>query len=238
MGSIIALARMLASEYIKIPLAFLSDLIIPLVLFVVVFLSTGRGDDPLIGILVALAWASGGFTLARKLALYRQYKLLEVFIASPISQLEFAIAAALAHLIVLLGPAIVITILLIAVSGYAGVGLILMAPLVIASWALGILFGIYLFNRLDDPVRINSLATLINLGLIMLPPVIYPIDLLPEWIQKAAVFIPTVALKYVTLYVFKEFTGPTPIIEALVVVMYFILFGLLALKSNFWGEAR
>jgi len=63
-------------------------------IFMIVHLSAERGDVSPIGILVALAWASSALTLARKLATYRAYRLLDVFIASLASQLEFAVAAA------------------------------------------------------------------------------------------------------------------------------------------------
>jgi hypothetical protein len=95
---VVGAAAFMTLSYMKEPLAFVSDLIIPLVMFMVVQLGTGRGVESLLGILVAISWSSGSFALARKLATYSVWRLLDMFVASPLKPIEFAVASALAHL--------------------------------------------------------------------------------------------------------------------------------------------
>jgi len=232
---VVALARFLAGEYLKVPLAFVSDLIIPLIIFMIVQLTTGRGAESLIGILVAVAWASGAFALARKLATYRIYKLLDVFVASPVTQLEFAVAAALAHLVVLVAPSAVVMAILVALRGAPIPRVLLLLAWVLACWALGVLFGVIVFNRIADPVKIGSLSNLVNLALILLPPVMYPVDLLPGALQLISQAIPTVALKMVALSIYG-LTAETPIVAVAALALYFAAFTLLAVKTSHWGE--
>ncbi len=236
LARIVCLARMLSGEYLKLPLAFVSDLIIPLVLFVIVQLSTGKGVESLIGILIAFAWAAGAFTLSRKLAVYRMYRLLDVFIASPVTQLEFAIAAALAHLVVLVVPALVILVLIVVLQGGASWSMLVLVGMTLAAWFLGIVFGLFVFNKMADPVKISSLANLMNLALIMLPPVIYPIELLPEPLRLVSLLVPTVDLKVIAMYAYGM-RVVVPLLPALVLLLtYYVVFTVLAVRSSSWGE--
>jgi len=208
---------------------------IPLIIFMIVNLSVERDDVSPIEILVVLAWSSGAFTLARKLATYRVYRLLDVFIASPISQLEFAVAAALAHLIVLVAPSAVILAILVALQGASLLRVLLLVLWTIACWVMGVLFGILVFNRIADPVKIGSLANLVNLALILLPPVMYPVELLPKILQRICQAVPTVALKMIALSIYGLTPQPSSI-AITATIAYFVIFTGLALKTTHWGE--
>jgi len=91
------------------------------------------------------------------------------------------------------------------------------------------------FNRIADPVKIGSLSNLVNLALILLPPVMYPVDLLPGVLQLISQAVPTVALKMVALSIYG-LTAETPIIAVAALAAYFAVFTLLAVKTSHWGE--
>lgn len=254
MGRVTSLASFMTKSYLKTPLAFISDLIIPLVIFIIVHLSTEKGFESLIGILVAMSWSTGSFALSRKLALYKMWRLLDMFIASPIKPVELAVAAALAHLAILVIPATIVTIIAMFISGLLKLGVnilvlvftvVLIIVSIIISWLLGIFFGLYIYSKLADPLRISSAANVLNLLLILLPPVIYPVSILPQSIQIGTVnlplqlmstLVPTVSLKLIALHLLGLNTNIPLHIPVIVTIVYFLVFSTLALRQRILGE--
>jgi ABC-2 type transport system permease protein len=229
---IISSAVFMSLSYQKEPLAFISDLIIPLIIFMIVQLGTGKGAESLVGILVAIAWSSGSFALARKLAQYRVWRLMDMFIASPVKPLEFALASALAHLTILILPATVITIIMILLQGISLTALASIVLSIIISWFVGTSFGLYMYGRLADPLRISSVANLLNLLIILIPPVLYPISFLPSNIQLASIIIPTVSLKLLALHLIGVETGIPFYLPLVIVIIYLIIFMILAIRER------
>jgi ABC-2 type transport system permease protein len=232
-GRTVSAAVFITLSYLKNPLAFLSDLIIPLVIFMVVQLGTGKGVESLLGILVAVSWSSGSFALAKKLALYRMWRLLDMFVVSPLKPVEFAIATALAHLLILAIPAGIVTAIIMAMSRANPTLLLLtVVSIVVIAWLMGTLFGLYIYGKLADPLRISGAANLLNLLLILLPPVMYPASILPTAIQLASAAIPTVSLKLVALHLMGVGTDVPLLVPAFTVVAHIAVFLALALRQR------
>jgi ABC-2 type transport system permease protein len=233
---VVGAAVFMTLSYMKEPLAFVSDLIIPLVIFMVVQLGTGRGMESLLGILVAVAWSSGSFALARKLATYRMWRLLDMFVASPLKPIEFAVASALAHLVVIIAPATVVLAIMALTVGVSLVSLPPIAASILLAWFAGTAFGLYVYGKLADPMRVSSAASLLNLLIILLPPVIYPVSILPRELQLMSTLIPTVALKLVAQHLVGVPTEVPPILPAAVTATYTALFTALALRQRLTVE--
>jgi len=178
-----SVAVFITLSYLKEPLAFVSDLIIPLIVFMVVHLGTGRGVEPLLGILVAISWSSGSFALAKKLAPYKLWRLLDMFLVSPLKPLEFAVAT---ELVIIVVPATIVVAVMVVISATSFALLLLIAISIIMTWLMGTFFGLYIYGKLADPLRVSSIANLLNLLLILLPPVMYPISILPTAVQLAS----------------------------------------------------
>jgi ABC-2 type transport system permease protein len=229
---VVGAAVFMTLSYMKEPLAFVSDLIIPLVIFMVVQLGTGRGMESLLGILVAVAWSSGGFALARKLATYRVWRLMDMFVASPLKPIEFAVASALAHLVVIIAPATVVLAIMALTVGVGPASLPLIVISILLAWFAGTAFGLYVYGKLADPMRVSSAASLLNLLLILLPPVIYPVSILPPELQLVSALIPTVALKLVAQHLVGVPTEVPFLMPAAVTVAYAVLFTTLALRQR------
>jgi ABC-2 type transport system permease protein len=238
MNRVIGATVFMTRSYLKEPLAFVSDLIIPLIMFMIVHLGTGRGVESLIGILIVIAWSSGSFALARKLGSYKAWRLMDMFIASPLKPIEFAIAVALAHLIIIVLPATIVTVIMILISSINPASLILLIASIIVAWITGITFGLYVYSKLADPFKISSTANLLNLLLIILPPVIYPISILPSIIQLISILLPTVSLKLVALHLVGISTGiGIPIfIPTIIVIVYATFFTISAIKQRIFVE--
>jgi ABC-2 type transport system permease protein len=229
---VVGAAVFMTLSYMKEPLAFVSDLIIPLVIFMVVQLGTGRGMESLLGILVAVAWSSGGFALARKMATYRVWRLMDMFVASPLKPIEFAVASALAHLVVIIAPATVVLAIMALTVGVGPASLPLIVISILLAWFAGTAFGLYVYGKLADPMRVSSVASLLNLLLILLPPVIYPVSILPPELQLVSALIPTVALKLVAQHLVGVPTEVPFLMPAAVTVAYAVLFTTLALRQR------
>jgi len=116
---------------------------------------------------------------------------------------------------------------------------------IIISWLLGIFFGLYIYGKLADPLRISSAANVLNLLLILLPPVIYPVSILPQSTQIGTVnlplqlmstLVPTVSLKLIALHLLGLNVIIPLHIPVIVTVVYFLVFSTLALRQRILGE--
>jgi ABC-2 type transport system permease protein len=233
---VVGAAAFMALSYMKEPLAFVSDLIIPLVMFMVVQLGTGKGVESLLGILVAISWSSGSFALARKLATYSVWRLLDMFVASPLKPIEFAVASALAHLTIIVAPAVVVVAIMALTVGVNPMALPFIAASMLLAWFAGTAFGLYAYGKLADPLRVSSAANLLNLLLILLPPVIYPVSILPRELQLASALVPTVALKLVAQHLAGVPAEVPPLLSAAAAAAYTALFTALALRQRLTVE--
>jgi len=62
-------------------------------------------------------------------------------------------------------------------------------------WSAGI--GFLLGVKGKEPIRVMRLSNLLVTGLTVFPPVYYPASVLPEWLAKILVFLPTVSASQV-----------------------------------------
>jgi len=140
-GRTISAAVFVTLSYLKEPPAFISDLIIPLITFTVVQLA----------------------------CFYKIWRLLDVFMVSPLKPVGSAAATPLAHLVIIVIPATMVTAMMATMLGANPTSLLLILISIVIARHMGNLFGLYVYGRLADPLRTSSTASPLNLLLILLP---------------------------------------------------------------------
>ncbi|MEM2975180.1 MAG: ABC transporter permease [Candidatus Bathyarchaeia archaeon] len=146
----------------------------------------------LIGAMVSTVSFLGLMSAIQDVAWDRYVKIREMFVAMPIHPISYAIGAALAPLLVSL-PALFFFICMISWFGNIGiVSLAFMFMPLILCWLCMSIIGFFISTYLQkaSPYMLNNLSNILGFGLIFLPPVYYPEEMLGQlsWISQ---LIPT-----------------------------------------------
>jgi len=236
LSSVLAIARMYSAWSRRSRLWVVNQLIIPFSIYIMFSLLLGRGFEvnALIGGLVALAWNYGTTALSQQVFSYRyHYKFLDMFIASPVTPSIFVIGAALGTLLDALLPAIPIFIL---ATVYVGFNAIKLIPVFLASWFLGSVTGFFEAYRAKSPVRFYAFANLMYYLLTVLPPVYYPVTVIPGIGMYIALLIPTVALSDLARIALSMGNPANLYYDLLVVSLYAVIMIILLVKYIEWRE--
>jgi ABC-2 type transport system permease protein len=106
----------------------------------------------------------------------------------------------------------------------------------VISWLMGTLLGFWLGNSARDPARLGAAANVLHFLLILLPPVYYPVSVLPEWASHLALLVPTASLSHVLSYQLALAQSPHVLIPISILILYSLAFSLLATKYSQWSE--
>ena len=193
-AQVYAIARIYAAWFVRSKLWLLNQLIIPASMYVVFALTVGRGYEvnALIGGSIAMFWNAGLNALSQQVFYYR---VLDMFIASPVTPAIFAAGVSLGALLNTLLPSIPV---LAAIAFHLGVRTASIVPVLLTALLLGSLVGVFMANTMRDLVRFGALANVAYYLLVLLPPVYYPLALVPGNVRGLVLLVPTTALADVT----------------------------------------
>lgn len=165
--------------------------IIPL-FFMTLFGGGGVLTHGLIGAMVSTVSFLGLMAAIQDIAWDRYVKIREMFVAMPIHPLSYAIGTALAPVFLSI-PALTFFIgITMWVGNISFFSVVLILPPLILCWlsisALGFLISTYL--KKATPYMLNNISNILGFGLVFLPPVFYPEEMLGQlsWISQ---LIPT-----------------------------------------------
>lgn len=175
------------------PLYLLNIVASPLsFLFFITIASQGRLLNYALAGGMLMTMLSIGTSLQTDIAHYKQdLKLQDVVIASPVPAWVYVGGIALSELVYSL-PAMGVFLALWVIAGYASIvsALVLMGVLLLV-WAFASALGFTLATYFEDVRETFVFSPLISMGLSVLPPVYYPISVLPAWAQPLAYLAPT-----------------------------------------------
>jgi len=172
---------------------YLPHSMFPLLLLFLMWRLGGQelGRHVFVGWIVALAASGGVGTLPQFVLFYRFIRIQDMFVASPLHPaLYFAGVALYALLYALPGWTVLMAIMM-------GLGVLTsgMIPQVVAAliltWALACAIGFAIATAIKRIAIISAVATLGWLFLGLIPPVYYPVDLIPEGFRWVAWLFPT-----------------------------------------------
>jgi ABC-2 type transport system permease protein len=161
--------------------------------FLVLTLRDGAalGRHALLGAMIGFSVNAGVISLPQVVLTYRARGLQEMFVASPVRPFTYAVGMALSRLIYIAPPLLVMLVLFPVVSGVGAGRALVLAPLLGLSWFTGSLIGFGATRRWDDPAGVAAMANMLGLVLVLLPPVYYPLDLLPAPLTWPVLLVPT-----------------------------------------------
>lgn len=188
-----SLTLLMSRGSLRQPLVYVAMAASPASYFLVLSLLGGvrLGRHALLGALVAFAVNAGIVSLPQLALFYRARRLQDVFVASPVSPLTYALGMAISRLVYVAPPLLVVYVLLATVSGLSLWHLVAVIPLTLLAWLTGSLLGFATAARWENPMTIATASNMLGVLLVMLPPVYYPLELLPPAVRWVALAIPT-----------------------------------------------
>jgi ABC-type multidrug transport system permease subunit len=152
---------------------------IPLFFFAI----SGGGEmlgQGLIGAMVSTVGFIGINAAIQDITWDRYVKIREMIVAMPVHPASYAIGVALAPLLLSLPGIVFFVLIAINIGVLNAVSLIWIVPALLLCWsslsAMGFIISTYLYK--SSPYTLNNMANILGIGLIFIPPVYYPAEML------------------------------------------------------------
>jgi ABC-2 type transport system permease protein len=221
------------------PLSMVFSAISPFsLLFVLFVVSNGQYIQFAIAGSLVMALVGYGLALGQDISFYKtEYKVQDVFVASPVSSLTYMTGLALSELLFGLPALIVLTILAAYFeTSFANIPLLISTILLI--WGSMSAMGFFLSSHMLHMRNSTQLISFVNVVLAVLPPVFYSINRLPADLQYLSYAIPTTHASLMLQYVMGIHTPKEwSITVGLVVqIAYLVGFVVLAKTKAIWRE--
>lgn len=174
------------------PLSLLFSAITPFsILFVLLIVSDGKYSQFAVSGSLVMALVGYGLALGQDIAYYKtEYKIQDIFVASPISPLTYMTGLALSEILFGL-PALVVLVSIVFYFGFSLSFLPLLIFTILIIWISTSAMGFFLSSRMLHMKNATQIISFVNVFLAVLPPVYYTIEILPEWLQYVAYIVPT-----------------------------------------------
>jgi ABC-2 type transport system permease protein len=188
-----AIAALTLKPNARQPLFIVLISLLPLSFFLVFRLIGGRelSQHALYGIIVVFATNAGVISLPQIAVSYRTSRLQEMYVASPVGPGLYALGIGLSRLLFALPPIVLVLGLLVAGGGMRPASLPLAAAVVACTAFTGIMAGFAIALLVPDIYLISSVANMLGLLLTVIPPVYYPLALVPAGLRWLPLLTPT-----------------------------------------------
>lgn len=207
-------------------------------LFVLFVVSNGHYIQFAVAGSLVMALVGYGLALGQDISFYKtEYKIQDVFVASPVSPLTYMTGLALSQL--LFGfPALAVLTVLAAFFGTSISNIPLLISTIFLIWGSMSAMGFFLSSHMLHMRNATQVISFVNVILAVLPPVFYSISRLPLDLQYLAYIVPTTHASLMLQYTMGL---PTPkewsiALGLLVQVSYLIGFVMLAKTKAIWRE--
>jgi ABC-2 type transport system permease protein len=221
------------------PLSLIFTAITPFsLLFILFILSDGHYTQFAISGSLVMALVGYGLALGQDITYYKtEYKIQDMFVASPVSPLTYMIGLALSEILFGL-PALLILLFLVFYLGVMLVYVPLLFFIIIIVWISTSSMGFFLSSHMLYMKNATQIISFVNIFLAILPPVFYSISKLPEILQYASYIVPTTHASLMIQYA-MGFDTPqnwSLLIGISVQLVYAIAFLILAKARALWRE--
>lgn len=222
------------------PLSLVFSAITPFsLLFVLFIISNGAYTQFALSGSLVMALVGYGLALGQDITYYKtEYKIQDMFVASPVSSLTYMIGLALSEILFGL-PALVILLFLVFYLGVSLVYIPLFLFIVIIIWISTSSMGFFLSSHMLNMKNATQIISFVNIFLAILPPVFYSVSKLPEMFQIISYIVPTTHASLMIQYA-MGFDIPdnwSISIGVAVQLIYAIAFLCLAKTRAIWREA-
>jgi len=222
------------------PLSMVFSAISPFsLLFVLFVVSNGQYIQFAIAGSLVMALVGYGLALGQDISFYKtEYKVQDVFVASPVSSLTYMTGLALSELLFGLPALIVLTVLAAYFeTSFSNIPLLLSTILLI--WGSMSAMGFFLSSHMLHMRNSTQLISFVNVVLAVLPPVFYSINRLPAELQYLSYAIPTTHASLMLQYIMGIHTPKewSITVGLIVQIAYLVGFVVLAKTKAIWREA-
>ena len=183
------------------PLSMVFTAISPFsLLFVLFVISNGHYIQFAVSGSLVMALVGYGLALGQDISFYKtEYKIQDVFVASPVSPLTYMTGLALSELLFGL-PALIVLTLLAASFGTSYFNLPLLLSNIVLIWGAMSAMGFFLSSHMLHMRNATQVISFVNVILAVIPPVYYSIERLPLALHYLAYLLPTTHASIILQY--------------------------------------
>ncbi|MDQ5863618.1 MAG: ABC transporter permease, partial [Thermoproteota archaeon] len=139
---------------------------------------------------LVMALVGYGLALGQDISFYKtEYKVQDVFVASPVSPLTYMVGLALSELLFGLPALIVLATLVVYFGSLFSIPLLVATILLI--WGAMSAMGFFLSSHMLHMRNATQVISFVNVILAVIPPVFYSMDIMPEALRPLAYAVPT-----------------------------------------------
>lgn len=159
-------------------------------LFVLFVVSGGQYIHFAVAGSLVMALVGYGLALGQDISFYKtEYKVQDVFVASPVSPLTYMVGLALSELLFGLPALIVLATLVVYFGSLFSIPLLVATILLI--WGAMSAMGFFLSSHMLHMRNATQVISFVNVILAVIPPVFYSMDIMPEGLRPLAYAVPT-----------------------------------------------
>jgi len=159
-------------------------------LFVLFVVSGGQYIHFAVAGSLVMALVGYGLALGQDISFYKtEYKVQDVFVASPVSPLTYMVGLALSELLFGLPALIVLATLVVYFGSLFSIPLLVATILLI--WGAMSAMGFFLSSHMLHMRNATQVISFVNVILAVIPPVFYSMDIMPEVLRPLAYAVPT-----------------------------------------------
>jgi len=169
-------------------------------LFVLFVVSGGQYIHFAVAGSLVMALVGYGLALGQDISFYKtEYKVQDVFVASPVSPLTYMVGLALSELLFGLPALIVLATLVVYFGSVFSIPLLVATILLI--WGAMSAMGFFLSSHMLHMRNATQVISFVNVILAVLPPVFYSMDVMPEVLRPLAYAVPTTHASLMLQYI-------------------------------------
>ena len=207
-------------------------------LFVLLVISNGQYVQFAVAGSLVMALVGYGLALGQDISFYKtEYKIQDLFVASPVSPLTYMMGLALSELLFGL-PALIVLASLVVVTGASIMSVPLLVATILLIWGSMSAMGFFLSSHMLHMRNATQVISFVNVILAILPPVFYSIGRIPEILRPLAYAMPTTHASLILQYVMNNKTPPewSLAFGFGVLIAYLVGFVALAKTKAIWRE--
>jgi ABC-2 type transport system permease protein len=208
-------------------------------LFVLFVVSEGQYFEFAVAGSLVMALVGYGLALGQDISFYKtEYKIQDIFVASPVSPLTYMMGLALSELLFGL-PALLVLASLVISAGASITSIPFLAATILLVWGSMSAMGFFLSSHMLHMRNATQVISFVNVILAVLPPVFYSIEIMPEGLKPLAYALPTTHASLMLQYVMDLPTPMewSPAFGFAVQLAYLVGFIALAKTKALWRES-
>jgi ABC-2 type transport system permease protein len=226
----------------RYPASITFTALIPFAFLFMVFV-IGGGQYTHMAFAGSLVSAAAGYGLATGNNIINwkvDYKMQDIFVASPVSSFTYMTGIALAELLFGLPAFTVLALLVVIFSSNFLYSIATVIATLLLVWAATSSVGYFISSRATHPRFVESFIAFLRIAIVVVPPVFYPLSIVPTTeLRYVAFAIPTTQASMILQYGMGSsqiIEGWSPEIGFAIIFAYLVGFALLAKMKAVWRE--